>query len=354
MISKKNTATRYQAAEVYEFVEQALLKSGVEESAAKATAKGLWLASLRGVDSHGIRLLPHYLKAVKGGRINPNANFVFEKTTASTGRLDADYGFGHAAGLTAMHHAMVLAREAGSGQVAVSDSSHCGSMAYFALEACREDMIGTAYTHATPSMRSADATSKFFGSNPICMAAPMASEGPFCYDGATTNVSVNKIRMHGDSGKEIPLGWGADQDGNETTTPEEVEQLLPIGGYKGFGLAMMVDIFCGLLTGMPTGDQVSNMFKDSLSKHRRIGQFYGAVRIDAFEQPDRFKARLQDTAERIRSQARQDPEVPVQIPGDPEKAHQADREEHGMPINSALLTQFETIAQELGIEALTA
>jgi LDH2 family malate/lactate/ureidoglycolate dehydrogenase len=350
----EQSPSRHQAAVVYEFVEQALLKSGVEERAAQATTRGLWLASLRGVDSHGIRLLPHYLKAVKGGRIHPNANFRFEQTSASTGRLNADHGFGHAAGLLAMRHAMTLARKAGTGQVAVYNSSHCGSMAYFALEACEENMIGTAYTHATPSMRSANATSKFFGTNPICMAAPMATEGPFCYDGATTLVSINKIRMYGDSDKEIPIDWGADEEGQQTTIPDEVAQLLPIGGYKGFGLAMMVDIFCSMLTGAPSGDEVSNMFKDPLSEKRRIGQFYSATRIDAFEEPDRFKARLQETADRIRQQTRQDSELPVQIPGDPEKAYQADREAHGIPINATVLTQFGMIAEELNIEPLPA
>ena len=352
MNSDNKNPPRYPAKAIYDFVEKALLKSGVEESAAKATARGLWQASLRGVDSHGIRLLPHYLRAVRGGRINPNANFRFEKTSASTGRMDADHGFGHAAGLLAMGHAMELANEAGTGNVAVYNSSHCGSMAYFALEPTAADMIGMAYTHATPTMRSANATSKFFGTNPICMAAPMASESPFCYDGATTNVSMNKILMHGDSGMEIPLGWGADETGDESKRPDDVVQLLPIGDYKGFGLAMMVDIFCSMLTGMPSGDQVSKMFADPIEKKRHLGQFYSAIRIDAFVEPDRFKTRLQETADRIRNQSRQNPQVPVQIPGDPEKAYQADREENGIPINASVLSQFESVARELEIDSL--
>jgi len=251
-----------------------------------------------------------------------------------------------------MRHAMALAREAGSGHVAVRHSTHCGSMAYFVLEACTQDMIGKATTHGTPQMRSANASETFFGTNPICMAAPMASEGPFCYDGATTLMSANKIRLYGDQGLELPSGCGADKQGVETRMPDQVAQLLPIGDYKGFGLAMMVDILSGLLTGMPTGDHVSNMFKDPLSQKRNLGQFYSAFRIDAFEAPDRFKTRLQDMADRIRRQARRDPEVAVLVPGDPEKAKQADREKHGIPINPVLIEQFEMIARDLGIEPL--
>jgi len=113
---------------------------------------------------------------------------------------------------------------------------------------------------------------------------------------------------------------------------------------------MMVDIFCGLLTGMPTGDEVSDMFNDRFFQKRYLGQFYSAIRIDAFEEPTHFKKRLQDLADRIRRQPRQDPDTPVLIPGDPEKAHQADREANGIPINPGVLAVIETIAGELQIE----
>lgn len=343
---------RYQADLVYGFVEQALLKRGVTESVAKLTARGLWQASLRGVDSHGLRLLPHYLEAVKGGRINKDAEFRFEQTSPSTGRLDADHGFGHAAGITAMHHAMRLAREAGSGHVAVRNSSHCGAMAYFVLEACKEDMIGTAYTNASPKMRAANATTSFFGTNPVCMAAPMLSEDPFCFDAATTLMSANKIRVFGDKGLELPPGCGADEQGIETRDPDEVVQLLPMGDYKGFGMAMIVDILCGLMSGMPTGDDVSQMFTAPFTNKRRLGQFYSAVRIDTFEEPEHFKTRLQELADRVRRQPRLDSDVAVMVPGDPEKAYQADREAHGIPLSSVLVEQFAAVAKELQIEPL--
>ena len=343
---------RFSVDTVHHFVEQALLKSGVEETTAEVTARGLVQASLRGVDSHGIRLLSHYLGGVQGGRINPQTTFQFEKSSASTGRLDANHGFGHAAGMEAMQRAMELAQESGTGQVAVSNSSHCGAMAFFALEAAAQDMIGTAYTNASPNMRSANATTRFFGTNPICMAAPMADEGPFCYDGATTMVALNKIKNYGDQGLEIPSGWGADAEGRDTSDPSAVSQLLPMGDYKGFGLAMIVDIFCGVMTGMPTGDQVSDMFRDPLSKKRLMGHFFTATRIDTFQEAAQFKERLQDLADRIRNQPSQDPDIPVMIPGDPEKASQADREQNGIPVSEAVLGDFEGISKSLNIPML--
>jgi ureidoglycolate dehydrogenase (NAD+) len=351
-MSTPHQATRFPAEAVRDFLTCALLAAGVEETSARLTAGGIWFASLRGIDSHGLRLLPHYVQAVQQGRISPRPAFRFEQTSPSTGRLDADHGFGHAAGIRAMHHAIALAHDAGSGHVAVRNSSHCGAMAYFALEACREDMIGAAYTHATPKMRTPNAAATFLGTNPICFAAPMASEGPFCYDGATTLMSANKIRVYAEQGLPLPPACGADEEGNETTAPAQVVQLLPMGDYKGFGLAMMVDILCGLLTGMPAGDRVSDMFNDPLSEQRRLGQFYSALRIDLFEDPALFKARLQELADRIRRQPRRHPHTPVQIPGDPEKACQADRQAHGIPISEKDRQRLDTLATHLAIPPL--
>jgi LDH2 family malate/lactate/ureidoglycolate dehydrogenase len=336
---------------LYDFVEQVFLTAGVDETSAKDTARGLWFASLRGVDSHGVRLLPHYLKAVQLGRINAHPVFTFNQTSPSTGLLDADHGFGIAAGICAIHHAVALAKEAGTGQVAVFNSNHCGSMATFALEACKEDMIGTAYTNATPKMRTPNATTSFFGTNPICLAAPMASEDPFCYDGSTTVMSANKIRVYGERGLKLPSKCGAGEDGNETIVPADVTQLLPIGDYKGFGMAMIVDLLCGLLTGMPAGDEVTEMFNGPPSDKRYLGQFYGAQRIDAFQDAAHFKSRLQAMAERIREQPRLDTHTPVQVPGDPEKAFQLDREKNGIPISDRDQKKFDSIARELNIDA---
>lgn len=337
---------------IAEFAERALLATGVHGESARVTAAGLCHASLRGVDSHGIRLLPHYLRGVEGGRINADPQLRFEKTSPSTGVLDADDGFGHAAGTRAMHAAIDLARNAGSGHVAVRNSSHSGSMAYFAEAACAEDMIGFAYTNATPKMRSANATRPFFGTNPVCMAAPMADEAPFCYDGATTLLSANRIRVYGDRGESLPPGCGADSDGAETLDPQQVVQLLPIGDYKGFGIAMIVDVLCSLLTGMPSGNAVSDMFNDPLDRKRELGQFYSALRIDTFENPGVFKSRLQALATRIRNEPRQKPDTPVMVPGDPEKAAHAERSARGIPVPAEMLVEFQAIAVHLGIEPL--
>jgi ureidoglycolate dehydrogenase (NAD+) len=338
-----------------EFTLQALTASGTDAWAAEATADGLWRASLRGTDSHGIRLLPHYLKAVGAGRINPHPQMTFTRTSPSTGRLDADHGFGHAAGVRAIDQAIALAGEAGTGFVSVQNSNHCGAMAYFGLRPCAHNMIGLAFTHASPKVLSPGSTGSLFGINPICVCAPMKGEAPFVYDSAPTAITANRLKMYAETGVPLPPGVAADAAGNPTTDADKALQLVPIGSHKGFGLAVVVDIVCALLSGMPAGPNVSMMYTDPIFKKRLLGQFYGAIRIDVFEDPPVFKARLKGLCDAIRAQpVRGDAEEPPMAPGDPEKHAESDRLRNGIPMLPRLVDDLDACAAVLGVESLAA
>lgn len=330
-----------------------LLATGVQTWVAEATAEGLWHASLRGTDSHGLRLLPHYLLGVEKGRINPAPQISFSRTALSTGRLDADHTFGHAAGIAAMDKAIELAQETGLGFVGVFNSSHCGAMSYFGLRPCASDMIGLAFTHASPKVMTPGSTQSFFGTNPICVCAPMDGEAPFCLDSAPTSVTSNQLLLLSEAGLSLPAGVAADSTGQLTTDPKAAAQLIPIGGYKGFGLTMMVDIFCGLLTGMPAGPDISMMYRAPMSERRHLGQFYGALRISAFEDPPEFKARLKKLCDGVRSQPlRGDAEEPPMVPGDPEKETEEERLRDGIPLPSGLVSELEGWARRLDVVPL--
>lgn len=339
--------------EVCRFVHDAFLEAGVEDEVASITADGLIFSSLRGVDSHGIRLLPHYLDELEAGRINPDPSFEFEQTASCVGVFDADDTYGLAAGKQAMQRAISLAEDAGAGHVAVKNSSHNGAMAYFGIEAAKEDMIGFATTHTSSNTRPPNGTRPFFGSNPICITAPMRDEEPFCFDAATSAITFNEVRKHRDSGEELPPAVAADESGKQTVNPEEAVQLLPLGGYKGFGLSMTVDIMNGLLSGMPVGRNVSLMYDDSLSEPRNLGHFYSAISIEAFVDPEEFKSRLKQLAEEVRSEPRLDESEPIHVPGDPEKEKKMSRQEHGIPVPEHDLNAFDEIADEYGLDPLS-
>lgn len=337
--------------EVLSFVTNVLIAAGVREDIAKVTGQGLWEASMRGTDSHGIRLLPHYVKGVQGGRINPDPKMVFSTTAEACGVLDADHGFGHAAGIKAMDSAIELATKTVAGFSAVCNSSHCGAMSYFALRAAEKDMIGLAFTHATSKVRTPGSTETFFGTNPICFAAPMEGEAPFCFDSAPTFITSNRLAQHRESQSPVPPGCVADKNGEDTRDPNRAEMLLPIGDYKGFGWAMMVDILCGLLTGMPTGHDISKMFVDPMFQKRYLGQFFGAINIAAFTDVTIFRHRLTAMAQSVRNLHPRNTGTPM-VPNDPEKQSFARRKLNGLPIKRADLDRFEALAEEFNIEPL--
>ena len=331
------------------FCLELLGRAQVREDVARHVAEGLVQASLRGVDSHGVRLMPHYLRALEAGRLNPNPAYQFERTAGGTGRLNGDHTFGHAAGAVGMGHAIELARDSGVGAVTVYDSSHFGSAAYFALMAAKEDLVGLSFTHADSLMLSYGGKRPFFGTNPICFAAPCRDEEPFCLDMATTSVTWNKVlRVSGDGGT-LPAGWGVDADGVETQDPRRIAALHPIGGYKGFGLGMMVDVLCGLLTGMPVGRHISRMYTDPIEEKRQLGHFFMAFRIDRFVPIEDFKRSMQEMMNELREEPALDATVPVLVPGDPEKRAMADRRELGIPLSVAEHDELRDLGQKYGL-----
>ncbi len=338
--------------EVRAFLLRAMEAVKVDREIAAVACESLLHASIRGTDSHGIRLLPHYVAGVLGGRINPNPKIRFERRAPSCGVLDADDTFGGAAAVAAIDEAIKLASETGTGFVAVKNSSHCGALAPFALRAANQDMVGLAFTHATPKMRSENGVRPFFGTNPLCVAAPMLNEEPFCFDSAPTPFSNNKVKQYREEGRQLPPGVAADRQGVETLDPELAEQLLPIGGYKGIGLSMVVDMFCGLFTGMAMGDEVSTMYGNSMSEKRKLGQFFGAINIEAFEKPEVFKKRIQDLADRMRREPTGETGSDILVPGDPEKRAQKIRMEKGIPLTKKGRDDFYQLAQSLEMEMI--
>lgn len=318
-------------------------KAGLSDEHANLAAEAICSASLRGTDSHGIRLIPHYLEAIKSGRIVADAQFTFEQKGLAAGVLNANHGMAHAAVSIAMDHAIGMATQTGAGFVSIQNSNHCGAMAYYGLKASEKDMIGLAFTNATAKVKVFNAKEPFFGINPICITAPMEGEGPFCYDAAPTIMSNNKVKMYMKKGESLPEWVAADETGQMTMDPALSRMLLPLGGefagYKGYALAMVVDIFSSLLSGMPNGRDVSTMYGSdggNIDEKRYLGQFVGAIRIDLFEEINTFKKRLKKTADEVRNLSKESPGRDVMIPGDPEKNVAEERMEKGIWVEPEL------------------
>jgi ureidoglycolate dehydrogenase (NAD+) len=310
----------------------------VDPEAAAHVVGSLVQTSLRGVDSHGIQLFPHYVRAVGAGRIAARPRIVAERTAAATARVDAGHAFGHHAGAVAIDLAVELARDAGVGAVSVRDSTHFGAAAYFALRAARQGCVGFAFTNADALVKAFNAREPVFGTNPVCFAAPMADEEPLCLDMATSLVSWNKVRNCRVSGDLLGAGWAFDRQGNPTTDADAAVSLNPAGGYKGYGLGMMVEVLCGLLADGPVARELLPMFTSPIEARRHISHFFLALDVSRYVPVERFAARLQALAESIRCLPSTD--ARVMVPGDPEKAAFEERSRLGIPVAAALVEAY--------------
>lgn len=336
---------------VKQIIKGALLKENVELQVAEYVAEGLTSTSLRGVDSHGIRLIHHYLAGVKSGRINPRPSYKIEKKMPTTAILDADDTFGHAACMEATKVAVKMAGEFGSGHVAVKNSTHFGAAAYYSIEIARHDMIGMSFTHSDSLIIPTFGKRSFLGNNPVCFAAPVEGESPFCLDMATSITTFNEIRRLRETGEQAPEGVGTDSEGRPATDPNKITMLTPVGGYKGYGLSLMVEILCSMMTGMNYGPHISKMF-ENIGEKRHLGHFVSAINVSAFQEVDFFKQRMAQLLNELRREPPLDPDQQVMVADDPQKRNMAIRGKEGIPLSRAEYDQFRQLNEtcQLNVE----
>jgi len=326
-----------------ELMQQILLDKGVNKDAVHHAVSSVVQTSLRGVDSHGINLFPHYCRAVDSGRINRHNQMEIKQTGASTAIVDAKDSFGHHSGAVAIDYAVDLAAETGIAAVNVTNSTHFGAAAYFALRAAEKNMLGFSFTNADALVKAFNSQKAFFGTNPICFTAPLANEEPLCLDMATSLVSWNKINNYRRTNEPIPAHWAYDEHGISTTDPHVARSLSPAGEYKGFGLGMMVDILCAVLTGGLISKDILPMYNSPIEAQRKISHFFMAIDIAKFSSPDAFKANLQSMVDRIRMMPKLS-EDEVMVPGDPEKKAYAERIKSGIPMDDIKFGEFMEIS----------
>ena len=340
--------SKIQHQNLLKFAKEVLQKAGLDEFSLNAVAESLCETSLRGIDSHGIRLLPHYVNSALKGRKNPKPNFKIESKYPSMLFLDADDAFGHAAGMKAIELGMEKADEYGIAAVGVGNSSHPGAMGSFALHAARKGYIAFAFTHADALLLSANGKRPFFGTNPICVAAPTKGMEPFCLDMATSKVSWNKVLSCRANGTELGEGIAADGEGNTTPSADDAKCLLPTGEYKGYGLASLVELLCGIFTGMLFGRDIPAMFTTPIDKPRKLGQFYMVLKADGCIAQNLFEERLLDMTEQISKEPTKGND-PVMLPGDREIKVASQRGAEGIPLDPATLEGLQKLSADFQI-----
>lgn len=357
------TETRtYEWERLHEFCVRVFRHRGVPEDDARIAADVLSSADLRGIDSHGVARLRTYDDLLSVGRINPRPRPRIIRETPSTATVDGDNGLGLVVGPWANDIAMERAGLAGTGWVAVCNTNHYGIAGYYVLRAVARDMIGWSMTNTTRGVAPLWGAERMLGTNPIAIGVPAKDEPAFVLDMATCTVAYGKIEMALRAGESIPTGWAIDVEGHPTTDPRAMVEggaLVPLGsdrehgGHKGYGLAMAVDVFSAVLSGANWGPFTVPFALRQADPPRQVGKgighFFGAMRIDAFREPDEFKAQMDDFIRTLRATRPAPGTSGPLIPGDPEREAEKERRAHGIPLVPAVLEDLREISRQTGV-----
>jgi LDH2 family malate/lactate/ureidoglycolate dehydrogenase len=338
------------------FVARAFESLGVPAGDARSVAGLMVEADLQGYDTHGVFRLRQYVDRLRGGGINPQPRLTVVEETAATALIDGDNGLGHLALARARDLAIEKAAAAGIGWVGVRNGNHAGPAALYVLPQTRRGMIGlcaaVGSANHVPPFGGSDL---LLGTNPIAIAVPAGEQPPFVLDMATTVAAVGKIKTLEQRGEPMPEGWMVGRDGRPLTDPARREEglLLPIGGPKGYGLALAIGLLAGVLNGAACGRDVVDFTKDTTSP-TNTGQLVAAIRVSAFADPAVFGGVVDALFDQMRASAALPGHEPVRIPGEGRGAIRAERSAAGIPLHQNLRRELDRIAGELGIAPLAA
>jgi ureidoglycolate dehydrogenase (NAD+) len=326
----------------------ALLEAaGLEAPAAALVAETLVEASLRGVDSHGVARLPIYAERLQAGLMNPRPRPRVESETGAVASVDGDHGPGQVAAVLAMEHSVALARAHGVGVVTVRRSGHYGAAAYYVMRPARQGFVALSMTNAEPFVAAHGGRGWALGTNPIAFSAP-CGDGELTLDMATSQVAANRVHNARDEDQAIPAGWAMDAAGQPTTDPHRADAMLPLGGYKGYGLAVMVEVLCGALAGAGITHGIGRMY-DEFDRRQDVGHFHLALDPERTVGRERLAALVAALAQELRETPLAPGADEVLVPGEPELRTQAVREREGIPFPPGLWRNLTALGDSLGI-----
>ena len=344
-------SVRVPAADLHKQVSAILRAVNVPEDHAETTAKILTKASLMAVDSHGVGNAVRYSQSIQSGEYTVPQKVEVISESDTTALLSCGNGLGFVAAHLAMEMSIEKAKKHGIGMATIRDGHHIGMVGYYPRMAVGQDMLGMAVTNASPSMRPALGAAPRLGTNPIAFSAPAGEERPFLLDMATTTVASGKLGLARRLGVPIPEGWAVTAEGQPLTQPPEsrgehwsqnpLGNTREQGAHKGYGLAVMVDILAGVLSGGGFGAQLNGGENMSWTM---------AVDISKFRPIDEFKSMMDEMIRELHATPAEPGEERVLVAGDPEWDAEEERSEKGVPMHNSQYDEMRTCAQRLDAE----
>ncbi len=344
------------AATLRDFITRVYVAAGVPEADARTVAALMTEADLNGADSHGVFRLPQYIRRLQAGGMNPQAKPRIVEERAASALIDGDNGLGHLAVSLAAETAIAKARTAGVAWCGVRRGNHAGPASLYARMPMQAGMIGIymavgSANHLPPW----GGLELLLSTNPIAIAVPAHEETDVVLDMATTVAAYGKVKMKAQRGEMMPEGWMIDRQGNPLLDPRRSAEgvLLPIGGYKGYGLALMLGLLAGTLNGAAMGRDVVDFNADDTTE-TNTGQAILAIDIAAFGDPAQFRRSVDALVRDLRGSERLPGTDRIWMPGEQSALKRRDREATGIPIPPQLRTVLDTLADQLGAARLSA
>ena len=340
------------------FCQQVFESLSVPKEEAEIAADVLVAADARGIPSHGVARLFRYVHAIETGLVELDAEPEIVRETASSLLVDAHGAMGAPVSANTMTTIIAKARATGSAFGTVRESTHFGIAGYYAMMALDEGMLGLAMTNTAALGVPTFGREPMFGTNPIAFAAPAGDEPAFVLDMATTVVTRGKIEVYDRQGRELPEGWAVDEKGRSATDPEQILHnllhqvgggILPLGGlgellggHKGYGLSVMVDVLCGVLSGSAFGAHIA----DEPGSHARVSHFFGAIQVEAFRDADEFGRDMDRMLRELRNTPPAEGRERVYYAGLKEYEHELECAERGIPLMQKVYDQLVEIGEE--------
>jgi L-2-hydroxycarboxylate dehydrogenase (NAD+) len=348
------TPMRVSAQKLEAFIASALEAIGISKSEAKIIAELMVRADVQGSEGHGVFRLPQYIRRIKGGAVNLKPKIRMTREAAGMGLVDGDNGMGHLVMRYATEKAIEKAKGSGVAWIGVRMSNHAGPASLYASMPLAHDMVGlylaVGNANHLPPWGGLD---MLLSTNPISVAVPAGEEPAIVLDMATTVAAYGKVKTKAQRGEMMPEGWMMDREGRPLTDPQRANEgfLLPIGGYKGYGLALVIGLLSGTLNGAAMGKDVVDFNADDTSV-TNTGHVIVAINVEAFQPVAEFKRQMDTLIRDIRGSKRLPGVDRIRLPGEGSHAARADRAKNGIPLPAPLLASLNELAGQLGISPL--
>ncbi|QLG61061.1 Ldh family oxidoreductase [Halorarum salinum] len=325
------------------FARELSRQAGLSDEHARLVSRALVRANLRGVDSHGVVRLEPYIRSIEHGGFNSDPDVTITRPSRSSLIVDGDDGPGQVATVKAMDAAVEAARETGVAFASVRNSNHFGTAAYYTQRAAAEDCIGFTMSNVGPNVAPFGGIDPFFGTNPLAFSIPTNRHFSITLDMATSVVAKGKIHVAEEEGEQIPERWAMDDQGNPVTDPADVHALRPVGGPKGYGLGLLVDVCSGVLSGMGVSPDVDSLY-DDYSNPQGVGHWVGAIDPSFYRELPTFKAEIDDLITRLKAVRPKDGVDEIKLPGEIEAETRAERERNGIPLGPGVVATLTELA----------